>query len=116
VHDLVETPLEGSSDAFMHEDFLSLGCDNVFPNPLYHSHVLPLCSLPSPSPKYCLDRPIENPMIFYANNNLGYEDKAFSMFGGNVVNFMSLSYFSSGYNVSLGTHYMYLVGAQRKIM
>ena len=117
VHDLVETSLEGSRDVYMHEKSPSLGFDNiVLRNPLNDTHVSPICLSRSPSPEYHIDVPNDNPVICDANNNLGYEDKAFSMFGGNVVNFMSLSYFSSGYNVSLGTHYMYLVGAQRKIM
>jgi len=81
VHVLVETPLERSSDVFMREGFLSLGCNNVLSNPLDHSHVSPICSLPAPSPKYHIDMPIENPMIFYANSDLGYEDSAFNMLG-----------------------------------
>ena len=95
VHGLAETPLEVSRDVFMNEESPSLGFDNnILPNPLDHSHVSPICSLHSPSPEYYIDMPIENPMIFYANNDLGYEDNMFSMLGGNVDNFMSLCYFS----------------------
>ena len=54
-------------------------------------------------------------MIFYANNDLGYEDIMFSMLGGNIDNFTSLGYFS-GYTVSLDLYFMYLVDAPRKIM
>ena len=64
MHDLVEIPLEGSRDVFMHEKSHSLGCTNVLLNPLYHSHVLPMCSQPSRSPEYYINTPISNPMIF----------------------------------------------------
>jgi len=63
VHDLDETPLEGSHDVFMHKDFPSLGCNNVLPNPLDHTHVFPACSQPPISPEYSLDAPIDNPKI-----------------------------------------------------
>jgi len=44
VHDLVETPLEGSSDVRMHEESPSLSFDNnVLPNPRDHSRVSPIC-------------------------------------------------------------------------
>jgi len=39
VHNLVETPLEGCHDVFVHEDSSSLGSNYVIPNPLNHSHV-----------------------------------------------------------------------------
>jgi len=40
MHDLDETPLEGSRDVFMHEESPSLGFnDSVISNPLDHSHV-----------------------------------------------------------------------------
>ena len=58
VHDLVEMPLEGSRDVFIYEESTSLGCNNVLPNLLDHSHVSPICSLPSPPPKYYIDTPI----------------------------------------------------------
>jgi len=48
VHDLDKTPLEGSHEVFMYEEFTSLDCNNVLPNPFDHSHVSPICSLPSP--------------------------------------------------------------------
>ena len=59
---------------------------------LDHFHILPICSLPSPSPKYFIDTPIENPIIFYTHFDLGYEDKMFNVLGGNVDNFLSLGY------------------------
>ena len=86
-----------------------------FPNRLDHSHVLPVCSLPSHSLEYYIDALISNPMIFDANSDLGYEDNMFSMLGGNVDNFMFLGYFSR-YNASIDPHYMYLVDEPRKLM
>ena len=44
LHHLVETPLEGCRDMFVHEGSPSLGCDDVSPNPLEHSHVSLVCS------------------------------------------------------------------------
>ena len=79
VYDLVETPLEGSRDVLMHDESPSLGCNNVLPNPLDHSYVSPICSLPSPSLEYYIDTPIDNPMIFYANVDLGCERNMFDM-------------------------------------
>jgi len=99
----------------MHEESPNLGCNNVLPDLLDHSHFSPICSLASPSLEYYIDKPIENPMIFYANHDLGYEDNMFNMFGENVDNFMSLGYFS-GYNTSLDPNCMYLVDAPGKIM
>jgi len=58
VYDLVETPLEGSSYVFIHEDFPSLGCNIVLPNPLDHSHVSPMYLQSSQSPEYHLDVPL----------------------------------------------------------
>ena len=71
---------------FMHEESPNLGfADIVIPNPLYYSHVFPMCSLPSHSPEYYIDTPIENPMIFNANVDLGYEVNLFSMLGGMLI-------------------------------
>jgi len=58
VHDLDNTPLEGPRGVFMHKEFTSLGCNCALPNPLDHSHVSPICSLPSPSLKYLFMRPL----------------------------------------------------------
>jgi len=104
LHDLVEMPLEGSRDVFMHEEFPSLGFDNnVIPNPFYHFHVSPICSLPSISSEYSLDVPNDNPMICDANVDLGYEDYIFSMLGGNIQDYVSLCYLR-GYDPSIDTY------------
>jgi len=42
MHNLVDTPLEGCNDMFMHEGSPSLGSNHVIPNPLEHSMIL-LC-------------------------------------------------------------------------
>jgi len=115
VHDLGEIPLEGSCDVFIHKESPSLGFDDsVISNPLDHSYVSPMCSLPSPSPEYYIDTPIENPMIFYTNVDLDYEVNMFNMLGGNANNFVSLGCFS-GFNVSLDPYYMYPEDFPRKI-
>ena len=44
MHDLVETLLEGSPNAFVHKDFLNLGGDIVLTSSLGHSHVSPINS------------------------------------------------------------------------
>jgi len=109
VHDLDKTPFEGSCNVFMNEESPGLDFDNnVLFNLLDHFHVLPIYLQPSPYPEYCIDVPINNHMICDAIVDLGYEDKMFNMFGGNVDKFMSLGYFS-GYNASLDPYFMYLV-------
>ena len=50
VHNLVDTPLEGCHDMFVHEGSPSLGSNHVIPNSLEHSYVSPVCSQPSFSP------------------------------------------------------------------
>jgi len=74
-----------------------------------------MCSQPSQSPEYFLDEPIDNPMIYHANIDLGYKDNIFDVLGGNLDNFVSLCYLS-GCNASLYLCSMYLVGEHRKIM
>jgi len=100
VHDLVETLLEGRTAVFMHEEFTSLGCNNVLPNPLDHSHASPLCSLPSPSSKYYIYMPIDYHMICDANVDLDCEDNVFGVLSGSVDNFVSLGYLR-GYDPSI---------------
>jgi len=92
----------------------SLGCNNVLPNPLNYSHVSPNLQ-PSHSTDYYLDVPISNPMIFDANVNLGYEDNMFSMLGGNVHDFVSLSYFR-GHDPSIGPYCVCLEDLPKKVM
>jgi len=58
VHNLVGTSLEGCCDLYVYEESFSLDCDNVFANHLCHSHVSPMCSQPSFSPKYYSDVPM----------------------------------------------------------
>ena len=45
-HNLVDSPLEGCRDMFVHGGCPSLGCDDVIPNSLEHSHVSPMFSQP----------------------------------------------------------------------
>jgi len=93
VHDLAKTPLEESHDVFIHEKSHSLGFDHiVLPNPLDHSHVSSMYSLPSPSPEYDIVETIDNSMICDANDDLGYVDNMFSMLGGSLDNYVSLGY------------------------
>jgi len=115
VYVLAKTPLEVSYDVYVHKEPPSLDCDNVLPNPLDHSHVFSLCSPTFPSLEYYFDAPIYNPMICDAIMNLGSEDNMFNALGGNVINFLSLGYFS-GYDASLNPYCIYLVDEPRKIM
>ena len=75
---------------FVHKAFPSLGCDIIFPNPLDHSYVSPMWSLPSPSTEYCIDVPIDNPIICDANVDLGNGNNMFNMLGGSVDDYVSL--------------------------
>ena len=54
---LVDTPLEGCSDMFMHERSPSIGSNHVIPNPLEHFHDSIMCSQPSLSPELDFDVP-----------------------------------------------------------
>jgi len=93
VYDLVEAPLEGSCHVSMHEEFPSCSDDIDLPNHLDHSPISPMCSQCSPTPRYYIDVPIGNPVIFSANVNLSYEDNMFDVLGENADNCVSLSYF-----------------------
>jgi len=116
VHDLVETPLEGSCDVFAYKESPSLGFYNlVLPNPLNNSHISPMCSLRSYFPKYYIDMPIDNSIIFSANVNLGYEDNMSCVLSGNVESFVYLGYFG-GYDASRDPYCIYLVDMPRKTM
>jgi len=105
VHDLAETPLEDLNDVFVHKESPSLGCDSVLPNLLDHSHAPPLYSLPSPSPEYYVDVPIENPIIYYDTKDLGYKDNMFDTLGGNVDDYVSLCYIR-GNDLSIAPYYV----------
>ena len=75
----------------MHVKSLHLGLDDiVLPSSLDHSHVCSMCSQPSHSPKYQIDAPTDNPMIYDANVDLEYEDNVFDVLGGNVAEYVSL--------------------------
>jgi len=116
VHDLVETPLEGSHDVLVHDWSPGLGFDdNVFPNLLDHFHISPICSLPPLSPEYYIDVPIDNPKICDSNVYLGHASKTLNLLGGNVDSFLSLGYFC-GYDASLDLYCIFLVDKPRKIM
>ena len=80
VHNLVYTPLEGCCDMFVHPGSPSLGCNDVIPNPLEHSHDSIMCSQPSSFfPKYTYDAPIDNLEICDSNVDLGHENKLFNV-------------------------------------
>jgi len=49
VHNLVDIPLEGCLDMFVHEGSPRLGSNHVIPNPLDHFHVSTMRSQPSSS-------------------------------------------------------------------
>jgi len=78
---------------FTYKESPSLGCNNVFPTLLDHSHVSPICSLSPPTPKYYLDALVDNFMIYNANVDLSNENNLFSMLNGNVDEYVSLCYF-----------------------
>ena len=65
----------------MHEQFSSLGCDNVLPKLLDHSYVSTICSQPSSSHEFDFDVLIDNSIICDCNVDLGYEDNVFDMPG-----------------------------------
>jgi len=115
VHNIVENPLEGCCDVFVHEASSSWSFDKVLPNPLDESHVYLMCSQPSFFSVFYCNLPIDNHMIRDATSDLGYEDNMFDVFDGNIDNFLSLGYFS-GYDASVGRYYIYLVDKPKKIM
>jgi len=115
VHNLVDTPLEGCSDMFMHEGSPSLGLNHAIPNPLEHFHDSIMCSQPSLSHELDYDVPIDNLEICDSNVDLGHENKLFNVLGGNNDNFESLGYLS-GYNAALNPYCICLVDEPRKIL
>jgi len=114
-HDLVDTPLEGCHDVFVHEESPSLGSNHVLPSPLEHSHVSTFCSQCSLSPKYTIDVPIDNFELCVSNVDLGNMNNVLNVHGGNVETFESLGIFS-GYDAALDPYCICLVDKPRKIM
>jgi len=94
---------------------VSLGCNNVLPHPLDYSSISPICSLPSPSPKYSIDTPIENLLIFDSNVDLGHVDNMFSMIGGSLDNYVPLGHFS-GYDPFIDPYCACLEDLPKKVM
>jgi len=78
-HNLVDTPLEGCRDVFLHKGSPSLVDDNVIPNSLEHSHVSTFCSPPSFSLELDFDVPIDNFEICDCNVDLGHANYIFHM-------------------------------------
>jgi len=115
VHDLHKTHFEVLCDVFVHDKSPSLGFDNIaLSNPIDHFHVSPICSLPSPSPEYDIVKPIGNPIICNANNDMGHEDNMFCILGGNVDDYVSLGYLR-GYDPSIDPYCVSLRGLPKKI-
>jgi len=115
VHDLAETPLEGSCDVFVCEESPSLAFDDsVIPNILEHSYVSPTCSQPSILPDCSLDVLVDNPKVCDSDVNLGHEDNEFNVLGGNVDDYLSLGYLR-GYDPSIDPYCRSLEDLPRKI-
>jgi len=115
VQNLVSTPLARCGYKCVDEESSSLCFSCAFPNPLDHSHVSPTCSLPSPSPEYYMDALIDYPMIFNANNDLGYQDNEFNMLSEDVHDYASLGCFR-GYDPSIDPYCICLEDLPKKIM
>jgi len=113
MYDPVETPLDRSRDVFMHEKSPSLGCANVFPNPLDRSHFLPLCSLPSPSLEYYLDVLIHNSMICDASGDLGCEENIFCMLRKMLIILCPYSTLEGMMRLLIYIAYTYLIGLEK---
>jgi len=116
MYDIDKTPLGWSLDVFMHEESLSLGfSDSALPNPLHHSHISPLWSLPSPFTKYYIDAPINNLKICDANMDLGHKNNMFSMLGGNFDGYVSRCCFR-GYDPPINLYCARVEGLYKKII
>ena len=59
--------------------------------------------------------PIDNYGILDSNGDLGRKDNIFDMLGGNLDNFLSLSYLS-GYDASFDLYCIYLGHKRKKIL
>ena len=114
-HNLVDTPLEGCHDMFVHEGCPSLGCDDAIPNSLKRSHVSPMLSQPSFCPDYSFDMPNDISKLCDSNMDLGYDDNMLNVRGGNDENFKPLGCFS-GYDAAFDPYCINLVDKPRKIM
>ena len=68
---------------FYIRSFLALVVMLFYPIPLI-IHMIPLCSTPSPSSKYYLEVPIDNPMVCDIIMNIGSKDNVFDINGANV--------------------------------
>jgi len=90
LHHLVDTPLEGCRDMFVHEGSPSQVCDDVSPNSLERSHVSPMCSQPSFSPNYLFDMLNDISKLCDSNMHLGYDDNMLNVIGGTDETFESL--------------------------
>jgi len=92
--DLDKTHLEGHAMCLCMRGLLDLVLIILYhPDPLDHSFTSPHYLLPSPSPKYYIDVPIDNPMICSATMDLSYEDNLFDVPRRNVDDNVSLGYF-----------------------
>ena len=65
-HNLVDTPLEGCWDLFVHVGSSNLSYENVLPNPLEHAHVSIVSSPPSSSSPYVSYVSMMPPLILIA--------------------------------------------------
>jgi len=114
-HNLVDTPLEGCHDMFVHERSPSLVCDDVIPNSLERSHVSTFCSQPSFFPEYTSNVPFDHFKICDSNVEMGNKDDVLNTLGGNVENFESQGYLS-GYDAILDSYCIDLEDKPKKIM
>jgi len=104
---LVDTPLKGCHDMFVHEGSPSLGSNHVIHSSLEHSHVSSFCSQRLFPLELDFVVPIDNFEICDFNVDLGNENNIFNVLGGNVENFESLGYLC-GYDVALDPYCIYL--------
>ena len=70
------------------------------PNPLYDSFVFLICSKPLFFHEYYFDEPIDNPMLYDSNVDLGYQDDMFDVLHRNANHILSLGYYN-GHDASL---------------
>jgi len=115
-HNLVNTPLKGCREVFVHERSSNLTCDNVIPNSLEQSYVFTMCSQPSSfSPENIYDVPIDNFEICDPKVDMGHAGNMFNVLGGNEESFESLGSLR-GYDVALDQYCIELKDKPRKIM